>query len=375
MGVIFVVVNYHKGEFPPDDRIEWPKLISLLGPASAAIARYDGILEAIPNPLLLLTPLTTEEAVLSSRIEGTQATVLEVLESEGGGRVPDSVDRQRDIQEVLNYISALQAAEKLLDTYPLSQTVVKQSHAILLQGVRGERKSPGEYRRIANWIGPPHCTIDEARFVPIGAHELPDAMSTWEKYIHQDHLDRLVQLAILHAEFEALHPFLDGNGRLGRMFVPLFLWQYKLIRKPAFYISSYFEANREAYYEGLLSVSREGDWTGWIKFFLEALKKQAEDNYRKALAILELHENIKTKVSPRYIRSQYTAQTVDWIFEKPIFSTSNFQTEQGMSPASARRILKALDGMGVLKKIVPSSGRSAAIYKFPALLNIVSGDL
>ena len=365
-----MAVNYHTGEFPPDDRVEWSKLIPLLGPTSAAIARYDGVLEAIPNPWLLLTPLTTEEAVLSSRIEGTQATVLEVLESEGEGRVPDSVDRQLDIQEVVNYISAMREAETLLETYPLSQKVIKKSHAILLQGVRGEGKSPGEYRRIANWIGPPNCTIDEARFVPIGAHELPDAISTGEKYIHQDHPDRLVQLAILHAEFEALHPFLDGNGRLGRMLVPLFLWQHKLINKPAFYISSYFEANRDAYYDELLSVSRDGDWTGWIKFFLEALKKQAEYNYRKALDILELYESIKTVVSNE-IRSQYTPQTLDWIFKRPIFSTRNFQTEQGAPPASARRILKALDEIGVLEKIVPASGRSAAIYTFPALLDIV----
>ena len=270
-------VHYHLGKFPPEQHLDWSRLIPLLGPTAAAVARYDGMLAAVPNPDVLLSPLTTQEAVLSSRIEGTQATMGEVLEFEAGGRAPDSAERREDIHEVLNYRSAMREARRLLDDLPLSQRVIRAAHAVLLDGVRGEGMPPGEYRRIPNWIGPPGCTIDDARFVPIASDRLPDAMSAWERYIHENTADRLVQLAILHAEFEALHPFLDGNGRLGRMLVPLFLWQHDLIRAPMFYVSAHFEARRDAYYDGLLGVSRDDDWTGWVEFFLTALREQAED--------------------------------------------------------------------------------------------------
>ena len=240
-----MAVHYHTGQFPPDERLDWPALIPFIGPAAGALARYDGMLAAVPNPDILITPLTTQEAILSSRIEGTVATMGDVLGFEAG-QTPDSPARRDDFQEVLNYRSALRRAEELLAELPLSLRVVREAHAVLMRGVRGEGKAPGEFRRLSNWIGPPGCTIEEAAFVPVGADALPVAMSAWERYIHGDAPDRLVQLAVLHAEFEALHPFLDGNGRLGRMLVPLFLWQFGLIRAPRFYISAYFEARRDA---------------------------------------------------------------------------------------------------------------------------------
>ncbi len=185
----------------------------------------------------------------------------EVLEFQAG-RKPASPMRRDDIHEVLNYRAAMRRAERMLEKLPLCRRVILEAHRVLLSGVRGEGRAPGEYRRMANWIGPPGCGIEEAHFVPPGAEGLPDAMTAWERYMHQDAPDRLVQLAILHAEFEALHPFLDGNGRLGRMLVPLFLWRNGLIHAPMFYISAYFEAHRDAYYDGLLAVSRDDDWTG-----------------------------------------------------------------------------------------------------------------
>ncbi len=367
-----MTVYYHSGEFPPDHRLEWSKLIPKLGPTAAAIARYDAILEAIPNPFLLLNPLKIQEAVLSSRIEGTQATVLEVLESGGGGRVPASAERQLDIQEVRNYINAMQIAEELLGKYPLSQRVIKETHSVLLQGVRGHGKSPGRYRRMPNWIGPPNCKIDEAKFVPIEAQKLDDAMSEWEKYIHQEHPDRLVQLAILHAEFESLHPFLDGNGRLGRMLIPLFLWQQNLIQRPVFSISSYFEEDRDAYYDGLLLVSKDGNWVGWIKYFLEALRKQAERNYKKARGILELYEETKRDVAQN-VRSQYTSPALDWIFNHPVSTTSSLINYQGVPRASASRVLSAFENLGILVKQQQPRGSLSAVYVFPKLIEIIDG--
>ncbi len=363
-------VHYHLGRFPPA-ALDWPRLIPLLGPAAAAVARYDGMLAAVPNPDLLLSPLTTQEAVLSSRIEGTQATMGEVLEFEAG-REAVSPQRREDIREVLNYRAAMREAERLLATLPLSQRVIRAAHGVLLAGVRGENKAPGEYRRIPNWIGPPNCAIEMARFVPIGADKLPDAMSAWERYAHDDAPDRLVQLAILHAEFEALHPFLDGNGRLGRMFVPLFLWQIGLIRRPMFYVSAYFEARRDAYYDGLLAVSRDDDWTGWCRFFLEAVRAQAEDNLAKAQGILALYEEMKRRV-PEMTRSQYAIRALDWIFARPIFRTSDFVVSAGIPAPTAKRFLGVLQSGDVLRVLAAGSGRRAAVLVFPALLNIAEG--
>lgn len=364
-------VHYHDGKFPPDSRLNWPQLLPLIGPAVAAVARYDGMLEAVPNPDILLAPLSTQEAVLSSRIEGTQATMGEVLGFEAG-QVPDSPTRREDINEVINYRNAMRHAEDMLKKLPLSLRVVCEAHSVLLSGVRGHGKSPGVYRKIPNWIGPPGCTIENAKFVPISADKLPDAISSWERYIHEATSDKLVQLAILHAEFEALHPFLDGNGRLGRMLIPLYLWQTGLIRTPMFYISAYFEAHRDTYYERLLAVSRDDDWTRWCQFFLEAVKTQAEDNLAKARDILNLYGSMKNQVV-NLTRSQHSIRALDWIFERPIFTSTQFVTTAGIPKPTARRLLDVLHDNEVIRRIVPGSGRRAAIYVYPTLLNIAEG--
>ena len=364
-------VHYHEGRFPPEERLHWPALIPLIGPAVAAVARYDGVLTAVPNPRVLLSPMTTREAVLSSRIEGTEATMSEVLEFEAGQEA-ESPRRRDDIHEVLNYRAAMWEAERMLQELPICQRVVREAHRVLLSGVRGEGKSPGDYRRIPNWIGPPGCAVEEATFVPIGAGKLSAAMSAWERYVHHETPDRLVQLAVLHAEFEALHPFLDGNGRLGRMLVPLFLWQCGLIRQPMFYISAYFEAHRDAYYEGLLAVSRDDGWTGWCRFFLEAVRAQAEENLTKAQGILALYEDMKGRVA-EVTRSRYAIHTLDWIFERPIFNSSNFATTAGVPDRTARRLLIALREHGILRVFRAGNGRRGTILMFPDLLNITEG--
>ena len=363
-------VHYHQGQFPPEEHLDWKALVPHIGPASAAVARYDGILAAVPNPEILLAPLRTREAVLSSRIEGIQATMGDVLEFEAGNRrVP--AERFADIQEVINYRNAMNKAEELLEKLPLSGCVIRKTHEVLLSGVRGNDKGLGEYRRVPNWIGPPGSSIETARYVPIGAEELPDAMSNWERYIHRNDFDLLVRVAILHAQFEALHPFLDGNGRLGRMLVPLFLWQRDLIRRPTFYVSAYFESYRETYYEKLLAVSRDSDWTGWSLFFLEALRSQAEDNTTKTRGVLELYEQLKTRVATA-TRSQYANHALDWIFKQPIFSSRDFVQAVGIPRPTAHRMQTMLQEHDIVKQIKPASGSRPAILEFPELLEIVS---
>lgn len=365
-------VRYHEGRFPSDDHLDWQNLIPLIGRASGAVARYDGMLAAIPDPGVLLAPLETREAVLSSRIEGTQATTGEVLEFEAGHRAA-SPERYDDIQEIRNYGAAVRRAEEMLESLPLSGRVVRAAHKVLLSGARGTNRAPGEYRRIPNWIGTPGCTIEEATYVPISPERLVDAMSRWERYIHQDTPDLLVQAGILHAEFEALHPFLDGNGRLGRMLVPLFMWQRGMIRRPTFYISAFFEANRDAYYEKLLAVSRDDDWTGWCRFFLDAVQAQADDNLAKTQRILDLYNELKYRVA-EVTRSHYAIRTLDWAFKQPIFSSSRFAKEAGIPKPSAHRILTELRRDGILNEILAARGSRSAILAFPALLDIVEAN-
>jgi len=365
-----MAVIYHTGKFPPQN-IDWERLAPIIGSANAAVARYDGLLQGILNPRVLLSPLTTQEAVLSSKIEGTQATMGEVLEFEAGAD-GSSPAKTNDIHEVLNYRKAMREAERLMKDLPLSQRVLQAAHAVLLEGVRGQNKAPGEYRRVPNWIGSPNCTEQQARFVPIGAGALPDAMGRWEKYIHEETTDKLIQLAIAHAEFESLHPFLDGNGRLGRMLVPLFLWEHKLTHTPMFYISSYLEQRRDEYYDRLLAVSRDDDWTGWCMFFLEALQTQAQENMIRARAILDLYNELKVQVV-QWTHSQYAIMALDWIFSRPVFAGPDFVNSVEIPAPTAKRILSVFRDQALLEVMREGKGRRSAIYSFNRLLNIAEG--
>jgi Fic family protein len=369
-------VRYHSGEFPPKE-LDWPRLIPLIGPANAALARYDGVLSSTPNAAILMSPLTTQEAVLSSRIEGTQATITEVLEFEADESAIDNSSgvKRGDIKEVLNYRRAMHRALELLKTLPLSQRIVKEAHRVLLEDVRGRNREPGEYRRIQNWIGPEGCSQEEAYYIPIATGQLSEGMGRWEKYIHDESAcpDNLVRLALLHLEFEALHPFLDGNGRLGRMFIPLYLFQSGVLSTPMFYISAFFERNRDVYYERLRAVSRKGVWTEWCMFFLEAILSQANENLDKAQAIRQLYDETTRRIA-EITHSQYAVHASEFLFKSPIFKASDFYTQPNMTLASGRRMLNLLQEKGFFREIRPASGRRPAILAYRELLNTAEGQ-
>jgi Fic family protein len=365
-------VPYHTGQFPPT-AFDWPQLIPLIGPANAALARYDGLLAAIPNAAVLLSPLTTQEAVLSSRIEGTQATMGEVLEYEAAGH--DAVDpaRREDIEEVLNYRRAMRQATAEMERLPLCNRLIKNLHATLLAGVRGHDKARGEFRKIQNYLGVYGRPVEEARFIPIAPEVLDEGMARWERYLHAPEQDVLVQLAVVHAEFESLHPFLDGNGRIGRMLIPLYLSDRKLLQSPMFYLSEYLEANRKEYYDRLLTVSRDGDWTGWCRFFLEALHRQALANETKARKILALYQQKKDWIVDR-TKSPHAIRALDFLFCTPIFKSLDFIDQAKIPQATARRILSLVSGPdGLLKTLRESGGRRPAVYAFRELLNMAEG--
>ncbi|MCK4631903.1 MAG: Fic family protein [candidate division Zixibacteria bacterium] len=369
-------VQYHISGFPPTN-LNWDKLTPLLGPASAAIARFDGVLTGMLNARVLLSPLVTQEAVLSSKIEGTVSTMGEVLEFEAGQAPPyqseeEKIQKIGDIYEIINYRKAIQQAEIRLSQLPLSGRLIREAHATLLTGVRGQNKAPGQYRKTQNWIGPRGCSVEEARFVPIPANQLKDAVTSWEHYIQSKQKDILVQLAIAHAEFEAIHPFLDGNGRLGRMLIPLFLYDRKLLSTPTFYISEFLESNRDEYVERLLAVSRDKDWTGWCVFFLNALLKQAGANTTKAKDILSLYEAKKSWVV-RETHSQHAIRALDFVFGLPVFAASDFVKQSGIPEMTAKRIMRIFRDGGLLDVWRAASGQRPAILAFRELLNIAEG--
>ena len=365
-------VLYHEGRFPPQ-ALDLATLFPLVGPANAAVARYEGVLAGIPNPDILLSPLTSREAVLSSKIEGTQVTLGEVLEFEAQGHLFDeSSPKKADAREVLNYRAALHEATRLMENLPLSQRLIKATHQVLMDGVRGRHKDPGRYRGIPNWIGADGCSIEQARFVPPGADRIDAAMAGWEEYIHAEAPDRLVQLAIVHAEFEAIHPFLDGNGRIGRLIIPLFLYNHGLLSRPNFYLSEYLEANRSEYYDRMLAVSRDDDWSGWVAFFLRGIIAQADANTKKAQAILTLHQEKRDAVV-EITHSQYAVRALDWIFQRPLFKTPDFIESAQIPAATARKLVRDFRDHGILRELVAASGRAPATLVFSELLNIAEG--
>lgn len=364
-------VNYHYGKFPPEN-LNWKRLGPLIGPASGALGEFKGLLDVIPNPHVLLGSLTGQEAVLTSRIEGTQATLSEVLQYKADENRPVPPEKRDDIREILNYREAVLDTTLRMSDLPLCGRLLKGAHVILMRGVRGRNKNPGNYKTNKNLIGPPGCTEETATFIPITPDRLQEGMASWERFLNSDQPDPLIQLGLIHAEFEALHPFMDGNGRLGRMLIPLFLFNRKIINHPDFYISEYLEAHRDEYYERLLAVSRDDDWTGWCAFFLNALAKQAVENTRKARAIMKLYEDRKEWINEK-ARSRYGVSAIDFVFSEPVFRASDFGRAQGIPYQSARRILQLIKNE-LLFEIVPASGRRSAIYAYSDLLDIVESS-
>ena len=325
-------VRYHLGRFPPTG-IDWAALVPLIGAANAALARYDGLVAAIPNASVLLSPLTTQEAVLSSRIEGTNVTMGEVLEIEAGADAGTTQPKRDDAEEIRNYRTALSFAAKAVKDRPLSGHLLREVHALLMDGVRGRDKNPGAFRTEQNWIGQAGCPIEQAAFVPIPQEQLSSGLERWTAYVGSKHEpDALVQLAIAHAEFEALHPFKDGNGRLGRMIVPLFLFERGVLQGPNFYMSGYLEARRDQYIESMRAISRDGAWTQWCEFFLNGLIQQAFENQSKAQAILGLHQSMLKRVAD-LTHSQFSGLTVDFLFSRPVFATDSLCQWFGDQPA------------------------------------------
>ncbi len=359
----------HQPQILPLQNLDWNEFIDLLGKANRYIARYDGLLQSIVNPDVLLSPLRTQEAVLSSKIEGTQVTLEEVMEFEANALQSDM--NKGDIYEVLNYRMALLEGRHHMKVRPLNLNDILKIHEILLQGVRGKNKAPGSFRKIQNWIGAPGSTMEQARYVPPTVPEMMAGLYNWEKYLHEDEKDVLVQLAIVHAQFEILHPFIDGNGRIGRILIPLFLYQKEIIHQPIFYMSQYLESNRQAYYDSLKRISDTGRWEHWIRFFLSGIVQQAEKNIHQTREIISIYDNMK-RVMAEKTHSQWAIQCLDYIFTQPIFNTSDFIRSSNVPKTSAARLLKVMEENNIIECIRRGVGRRPSLFVFRKLWNIVN---
>lgn len=355
----------------PLNDLDWRSILPLVGNANASLARYDGMLETLPNPSVLLSPITANEAVLSSKIEGTQATLDEVLEADAG--LVTSESRRGDIEEITNYRIAVRNAEIALGERPLSLSFIRTIHQQLLKGVRGRDKTPGAFREDQNWIGRYGDPIEKARFVPPNPVVLQTELGVWEQYIAREDEDPILQTAIAHAQFEILHPFKDGNGRIGRMLIPLILYQRKALSRPMFYMSEYLEEHRSEYYDRLLAITEEGDWHGWILFFLNGVVLQAEANLSKVREIRDLYEETKRRVV-EITHSQFAIGAVDSLFSQPIISGTAFAQRAGFTNrVTANNMLRQLEATGLIRRVREGSGRTPAIYALPQLINIAEG--
>jgi Fic family protein len=352
--------------------IDWEPLIPMIGQANRNLAYYNGILFSIANPDVLLSPLTTQEAVLSSKIEGTQATFGEVLKFEAG-EAPENESRRDDIEEIMNYRAAMKIAEEEFKTRPFTLNLLKRIHFVLFDGVRGKNKDRGEFRTTQNWIGSTK-NIEDAYFVPPVPESVFEYLDNWEKYWHSQRPDALVQLAIIHGQFEIIHPFLDGNGRLGRMIIPLFLFEKKLLSYPEFYISAYFEENRTEYTNLLRNLCVEPDaWNKWILFFLSAINSQAETNAKKAQQMIQLYEKLKTRTIT-ITHSQFAVPLLDYMFKRPVFPSNSFNKLPAMPTSTAiHTMLNALKEDGMLKLVRGGAGRRPQVLALAELINLCEG--
>ncbi len=352
-------------------KVNYDSLIKEITKAHRALASLDALISHLPNPELLGRTMQTKEAVLSSKIEGTQATINEVFEFEARPDGGKDIEKKKDISEIINYREALNLGINSLEKTPLSENLVKKLHAILLRSGRGYNKAPGEFRKIQVYIGRPGASIEEASFVPPPSNEIISLFGNLEKYLNSnDERDRLVQIAIAHYQFEAIHPFLDGNGRVGRLLTSLFLFERGLLSHPFLYLSEFFEEHRDDYYDLLRGVSEKKDWQAWIKFFLFALTTQAQDAEKTSKGILDLYEKYKEEIID--INSIYAVNLLDAIFIHPVFSTSSIRKKTKIKNTQTffnlvAKFVKA----GIIEDSTPNKQRNK-VYKFTELLKLLN---
>lgn len=356
--------SFKPKKLPPEPGVRFDaELIELLSRADRKLGRLDGVTETLPDPGLFVAMYVRKEAVLSSQIEGTQASLIDIFENE------QNKEKREDVSDVVNYIKAMQYGLERLSDLPLSLRLMREIHSELLSSGRGSKKTPGEFRTTQNWIGSPGCTIQEATFVPPTVPDMKDAMGNLEKYLYsEDNLPPLIKIALIHAQFETIHPFLDGNGRMGRLLITFWLCQQKILSQPLLYISYYFKKYRTEYYDSLMTVRNTGDWEQWIKFFLRGIAETSEEAIETAKEILMLKkacEELIAKYNNNY------RQLLEMLFNTPIVSKQEVAEKLGISQPTANRIVDHFCDLKILVDTRPDRKRYKN-YAFASYIGILN---
>lgn len=335
--------------------------------ATLSLARLDGLAYLLPNLDLFIAMYVKKEALLSSQIEGTQASLEDLFEYESGG----SVDNINDVQEVVNYIKAMNYGIERLKTFPMSMRLVKELHGILLKGTRGTYKTPGEFKRSQNWIGPANSTLQNAFFIPPSPEESYQAMSDLEKYMHDDSpYSVLINCALLHYQFETIHPFLDGNGRVGRLLITLYLYWKGVIEKPILYASYYFKKNRQEYYDRLMMVRNSGNYEQWVQFFLEGITQASDAAVEDTKKILSLQSTDQELLWVQKISSPMAVRLLNRLFYTPIISIKHVEEYFDISYPTAAQLINQFVSAGILKETTGQKRAKRFVYaKYMAILS------
>ena len=361
--------SFRPAPLPPNPPIEISgELLTKLIDANKKIATLEGLSSRIPNMELFISMYVRKEALLSSQIEGTQCTLEDILNP----LIEDNTNR--DVSDVVNYIRANEFALERLKTLPLCNRLIKETHAVLLESVRGQEKNPGEFRYSQNWIGGQGSTLKNARYIPPNPEDMLTAMSDLEKYINSDDtLDPLIQAALIHYQFETTHPFLDGNGRVGRLLITLFLMEKDILSTPALYISYYLKMNRIEYYDRMTQVRRTGDYEQWISFFLQAFADSAEDAIHTIDRLTALHDK-STKLFDTLTKRQRTSvlKVFSYLESNPIIDIQKTATTLEMSYNTVSKVVSILVDYGILKQ-TDKFGK-AKIYSYTEYLDILRKD-
>lgn len=356
-------------KLPPNPPIQYDNVLrDLLSRADRAIARLDGVLGVLPNPELFVAMFVKKEAVLSSQIEGTQASLQGVLEFEANLIPSEDI---KEIKEVVRYVEAIDKGMKMLKTLGrFTIDLIKELHYTLIKGTRGSSKSPGNFRTSQNWIGTPGIGIKKATFVPPPPERVPELMEQLIDFIEGDEdIPPLIKAGLIHVQFESIHPFLDGNGRLGRMLITLFLYKENILNYPILYLSYYLKKNKRKYYNSLMKVRNKGDWEQWLKFFLKGVIETAEQSTASAKRIIALKEEIEKRLSENKVFSVYALDLLKLLFEIPIIHTGDIRKRLGISRETANQLIKLFNRLGIVK---PIPGKKRYIrYVFEDYINII----
>jgi Fic family protein len=352
---------------PPDPPIAVDdEMVRLLSAADRSLGRLDGVASVLPNPDLFVAMYVRQEAVLSSQIEGTQSTLEDLIQFELGG---DGNRLPRDVEEVVNYVRAMNHGLNRLGELPLSLRLIREIHAELMAGVRGSHRSPGAFRVSQNWIGPAGSTLQNASFVPPPVPEMNEALGDLEHFLHdRDGLPVLLHAGIAHAQFETIHPFLDGNGRVGRLLITFLLCERAILQRPLLYLSHYFKAHRTEYYDRLTAIREEGSWEGWLKFFLRGVHEVSQSATDTARKILLLRESSRQVVTERLGSTPNAARLLDFIFHQPIVNVRSVERHLGCTYATANKLVEQFATIGILYEV--TGARRNRLYRFTDYLSL-----